>query len=340
VTGGGGTVSAAGAKTDSLGIATLGSWTIASGVNSLTASIPAPFRVAPVNFSATGVSSAYRVTLSFLTPISPARRAVFDSAAARWGRLIYGDLPDIPVNIASGACFGNEPAISQTIDDVLIFVTLDSIDGPAAILGGGGPCFIRSAGKLPLIGVMVFDTADVPVLEANGAFDGTILHEMAHVLGFGTIWDPALLNLLVGPAASGGTDPHFVGAQGIAAFERVGGTRYTGGAKVPVENSGGPGTIDSHWRESVFKTELMTGFLHPGVPEPLSIVTVASMRDEGYQVNYAAADAFSLSLTAAGVAAAPRAAPAGQVIALGDDVLRLPIRLVDSRGRLVGVYRP
>ena len=86
-----------------------------------------------------------------------------------------------------------------------------------------------------------------------------ILHEMGHVLGFGTIWSD--LSLLADPSLSGGTDPHFTGAQAIAAFNAIGGATYIASAKVPVEDMGGEGTADAHWRESVFGNELMTGFV-------------------------------------------------------------------------------
>src|SRR5206468_4913919 len=95
-------------------------------------------------------------------------------------------------------------SLNETIDDLVIFAVLDSIDGPGKILGQAGPCFIRLPGYLPLIGVMRFDTADVANLESAGQFDEVILHEMGHVLGFGTIWGP--LGLLADPASAGGTD--------------------------------------------------------------------------------------------------------------------------------------
>jgi hypothetical protein len=62
---------------------------------------------------------------------------------------------------------------------------------------------------------------------------------------------------------------------------------------VPVENTGGPGTRDGHWRESVFGHELLTGFLS-GASRPISRVTVAAFEDMGYVVDYEAADAFVL----------------------------------------------
>ncbi|HXF95235.1 MAG TPA: leishmanolysin-related zinc metalloendopeptidase [Gemmatimonadales bacterium] len=328
----GGGVAGTDAVTGGDGIAAVGGWTVAAGQNRLTASIPAPFRVDPVVFSATGATAAYQIDLAYLTAVPAARRATFDSAAARWQRLVFGDLQDITVElpIPPGACLGNEPAISGTIDDLLIFVTLDSIDGPGAILGAAGPCFIRTRDTLPVIGVMLFDTADVASLEGVGLFDEVILHEMGHVLGFGSLW--ALRRLL---SDGGGSDPHFVGPQGRRAFDRVGGAGYTGGQKVPVENSGGPGTRDVHWRESVFGHELMTGFLDGGVLNPLSLVSVAAMGDQRYLVNYAAADGFTLAL------APPAGAPpvGGVRLALGDDVLRLPVYTVDGTGRVTGVYR-
>lgn len=297
VTAGGGSLTGAVATTGGDGIATAGSWAITAGANAVTASIPAPFRVNPVSFTANGVAPAYQIALEYLTPISAVRQAVFDSAAAHWQRLIYGDVPDINISppFPPDQCFAGQPAIGGLIDDVRIHVILDSIDGPGTILGSAGPCLIRLTGKLPLHGVMIFDTADVADLEQQGLFDEVILHEMGHVLGFGTLWQPTLLNLLAG---GGGSDPFFTGVQGRAAFDRIGGTAYTGGLKVPVENMGGQGTANVHWREPVFGNELMTGFLNGGVANPLSIVTVASMGDEAYLVNYAAADPYAHAFSA------------------------------------------
>jgi hypothetical protein len=62
---------------------------------------------------------------------------------------------------------------------------------------------------------------------------------------------------------------------------------------VPVEATGGAGTRDSHWRESIFALELMSGFVDtPG--NPLSRLTVASLEDLGYRVNLAAAEPYAL----------------------------------------------
>ena len=80
-----------------------------------------------------------------------------------------------------------------------------------------------------------------------------------------------------------------VGAGATAAYNAIFGTAFT---SVPVENSGGSGTRDAHWRETTFQSELMTGYIS-GSTRPLSRVTVASLGDLGYSVNMLAADNFT-----------------------------------------------
>lgn len=338
VASGGGSITGGTATTDVNGLATVGGWSVQLGSNALTATVAAAgFTGNPVTFTATGVAAAYHIDVRFLTATTAARQAAFTDAAAKWETLIYGDVPDIPVNLGPGRCAAGSPAVHETIDDIVIFATVDSIDGPGNILGQAGPCLIRSAGDLPILGVMMFDSADVAQLEADGEFAAVILHEMGHVLGYGSIWD--LLGLLQG---SGGSDPHFVGPQAIAAFDASGGRDYSAGAKVPLENCAGfppgtcgSGTRDSHWRESVFDTELMTGFLNSGVANPLSVISTAAMGDLGYTVNYAGSDPYTVANPLAAVRTA-----GGRIIELRDDVLRVPVLSVDAAGHVVDVHPP
>src|SRR6202008_4628598 len=92
------------------------------------------------------------------------------------------------------------------------------------------------------------------------------------------------------------TDTFFSGAQAIAGFNAIGGASYTGGQKVPVENIGGSGTANVHWRESVLRNELMTGFVNQG-SNPLSVMTIGSLADLGYTVSTGSADPFFLALS-------------------------------------------
>ena len=63
--------------------------------------------------------------------------------------------------------------------------------------------------------------------------------------------------------------------------------------EVPLENAGGPGTRDSHWRETLFGNELMSGYV-AAAGNPLSKLTLASLQDIGYQVDMKAAEPYSM----------------------------------------------
>jgi len=203
---------------------------------------------------------------------------------------LIGDIPDYGGSLPPGGC---QPVLETGgIDDVKIYVTVDSIDGSGGVLGRAGPCYYRPVGGIfPLTGIMELDEADLNDLQVSGLLEDVIIHEMGHVLGFGTLWNASTNNFLVG----GGTaDPYFSGTGAIAAFDAAGGAARTD-PKVPVENTGGPGTRDGHWRESVHNSELMTGWIEGGgVTNPLSAITIASLADMGYTVNMSAADPYVL----------------------------------------------
>ena len=272
VTGGGGSLTGGTPTTSGTGVASVGSWSVLNGANTMTATVTGAGIIGnPVTFTATGQAEAYTIQIQLLKPVTPSRQIAIDSAVAHWQRIVYGAMTPVTLNVAANSCFSGQPAINQTINDVLIMVDLDSIDGPGKILGQAGPCYVRTASNpYTILGIIQLDTADLAAIEAAGELQEVITHEMGHVLGFGTLWDQAhRWRLLVGPAGSGGLDPHFVGPQALAAFAGMGGGSYTGGQPVPVENTGGPGTADGHWRETTFITELMTGFINGGQAQSL-----------------------------------------------------------------------
>ena len=290
---------------------------------------------AMVTFTATATSQngagGLAIELVFVDQPTAPQRQAFDDAVSRWAALIPGKLEPVLVPLAAGDCGSNSPAINQVVDDLLVFVSLESIDGFGGTLGLAGVCSVRMSNGLPIVARLRLDTDDIVFWGTQRLVD-LILHEFGHALGFGTLWvgkgflqNPSLVNP--------GADTHFDGPSAVTAFDAIGGNAYTGGQKVPVENQeGGPGSRDSHWRLAVFTNELMTGFLTTGA-NPLSRVTVASLRDLGYVVDEGGADAFQLILLAP-----PRAV--GEVVEmfpLGDDVLRGTIYLLDEGGRIRGV---
>lgn len=253
------------------------------------------------------VSAAqFTITVRFVdsTPASPAVLTAFNHAAARWQRVIVDSVGSIPVKLAAGACDSAQPAINETVKDLLVLVHVhqipDTVPGHA-ILGESGPCLIRQPGNLPILGVMSLNSTTLFGLATNGMLDDVLEHEMGHLLGFGTVWD--LDGFLHDTTTS---DPWFSGPDAQAAFRQA--LPSYRDKVVPVEAHGGSGTTLSHWRESVMTNELMTGFLNPGV-NPLSSVTIESMADLGYLVDVSAADPWP-TLNAADRAAVDATAPA------------------------------
>jgi hypothetical protein len=330
VTSGGGSVSGPTVTTDASGVAAPNGWTVgtALGPNTLSATVSgAAFAGNSAVFTAfASPSSQFAITLRMLTSLTPTQTAAFTNAASRWAGIILNDLPDLLVNVGAAQCGANAPPLlSEVIDDVLIFVTISAIDGPGGILGSAGPCFVRTGTTFTVIGQMIFDVADVANLEANGRFESVVLHEMGHVLGIGTAW--ATRGLVTNPTTTGSPrDTYYNGLNGIEGFNLIGGATYTGGQKVPVENTGATGTVNVHWRESVLGAELMTGFLNTGA-NPLSVLTIRSLQDIGYTVNSLAADSFFLNLSLS-------AGPPGPVVELGNDVFDRPLYSIDPQGRI------
>ena len=215
-------------------------------------------------------SGGFDIDFSF-SGLTVAQQEIFEQAAVKWESIIVGDLPNVTYQ-------------GVLVDDVLIDASAVFIDGTSGILGQAGPDGFRIGTGLPYHGIMEFDSADVASMTANGTLLSVILHEMGHVLGVGTLWD--LKGLLAGEGTS---NPRFTGSQAVAAYNSIFGLTAT---SVPVENTGGGGTRDSHWRESIFRNEIMTGWIGPGTNMPISRITVGSLADLGYTVNMAAADEY------------------------------------------------
>ena len=289
-------------------------------------------RAAALRFEVT-VPNTFDIVLHFDTAATAPRRAAVLAAAELWRSVLADtDLPEVAVDDRI-ECYGaNTAEPVGTIDDLMILVEFRDIDGPGRTLAQAGVCRLREGSMLPVASVAFFDVSDFDGLIDSGDATELAVHEIAHALGFGLLWHP--LGLLRDPALGvGAIDAHFVGPEAIAAFDAAGGADYTGGAKVPVENLGGRGSANLHWRASVLRGELMRPLNTIGSRETLSAITIRSLADLGYMVDASLAEPYLLP----GVGAADETP--GRVVDLGDDVLRGPVQVVDSAGRVVRVLR-
>ena len=217
-------------------------------------------------------NSGFDIKINYLDDgLSQRQKNLFQTVARRWEGIIIGDLPDVS--------FGKD----RVIDDIEIDVRTPFIDGVGRTLGQAGPRGLRSGSSLPYSGVIEFDQADLNAAESNGTLDELITHEVGHVLGFGSLWPTK--GLIQG---AGGNNPRYIGSQALQAFNDI---FDLNASSIPLENRGGIGSRDFHWRESVFQTELMSSLLGQGA-SPLSRISIGAIADLGYQVNFNAADVY------------------------------------------------
>ena len=278
--------------------------------------------------------TSFDIELRYLgTPPTEAQKSALRAAADIWESVVTGGLARRVILDSGWECEDGDPsAFGDYIDDLRIDIRLERIDGPTGTVGFAGPC-VRRPGGLPLIGDVTIDTADLPRLGTAG-LHRVAVHEMAHVLGYGTSvqWDNLLRNSAVeyfenNPGQSTLPDTHFAGQAARNAFNEIGGDSYSGGEKVPVENNTaryGAGGLDGHWRESVFGDELMTATISVSsqTSQPLSKVTIASLADLGYSVDYTQADSFSLPSESRSLL---RVQSAPDEVHLGDHIRRGPV---------------
>ncbi len=282
--------------------------------------------------------SGYDIDIADFTGMGISANPSFGQAVARWEQAIASDLPNqlVRSDFVFDACLQRFRVFAD-LDDLVAFVTVRDIDGPGGTLAQANLCAVRRPEDtgLPLFGYFYYDSADLDRVQADVLHDVT-LHEIGHVLGIGShMWH----GLIANPSLSAGAhaDTHFTGARARAAFDSAGGTAYTAGAKVPVDNRAIPGSSDVHWRQGVFGNELMNAFIYYNAANPLSAVTLESLADLGYTVNAAAADAWTF--TAGAVPDAMAAVRRGQAVHMKNDIARSPVLVLDETGRVVRTSR-
>lgn len=82
----------------------------------------------------------------------------FKKASATWSSVIVGDIRNFTGTLGGQSDCGPWPS---QIDDVYICGQYRAIDGPGNVLGSAGPRHYRPTEKIPMTGVMSFDSVDI-----------------------------------------------------------------------------------------------------------------------------------------------------------------------------------
>jgi hypothetical protein len=243
-------------------------------------------------------------------PLPPANaRNALNAALARWEDVVSGDA-GAPVTY-SPTTFG--PGVCQLVDgtlfngafieDVAILLAIGPIDGLNGTLARAGPCG-SSRPQRPVIisGQMLLDQTDATA--STTLLRDVMWHEIAHVLGVGTLWADSL-------RFSGTDSVRYFGVKGNDEWRDLGGAADG----VPVEVG-----IEGHWDEGWFNTEIMTPSAEgPLAAHPISRMTIGALLDLGWSASLAEADAYAL----------PGCSPACTVPARADGAERVPDLVIE-----------
>ncbi len=195
-----------------------------------------------------------------MTVLTPTQRTIMKAAAHRWEQVIVEDVPNAVLN-------------GQVIDDIVITVSSQLIDGPGTVLGQGGPSAVREDTEIPALSALQFDAADVFGMEEDESLYEVALHEIGHALGLFFIRSDDFIE------EDMDGNPIFTGANALAAYCEIFGLDPEMTEGVPMDD------IGAHWNEDVFGDELMTPEIAPGDLAPISAVTAGALIDYGYNID-------------------------------------------------------
>ncbi len=237
--------------------------------------------------------TAYNIRLVLAPSVSKNHLPGIYRAVSKWQAIINGSLP-YPETVSSIHIEQNcGVMISQpelTVDDIVLFINVAKIDEANNVYANAGWCILDD-NKMPRVAVITLDSADVDALARNRHLEAVMIHEIAHCLGFGTLWETK--------SVFGFYTRQYVTAASVNPpwfFERpnaqIAEAEVTGNAVGPypqVEHLGGQGTERSHWSDARYGKEIMTGFIDHDQPV-ISLLTIRSMADIGYEVDVTQAD--------------------------------------------------
>lgn len=219
--------------------------------------------------------------------LSLEQREIIENASKRWESIIVGDVEDFNGTIKASEG-RNLPAFDGEIDDLLIDIQVRSIDGASGTLAQAGPYALRTLGST-LLGTMVIDIEDLANIDSTGGLESLALHEIGHILGLGSLWEARIPKHIAfdREVCQLSSTVEYVAEYAVAEYVTLGGQ-----GNIPIESEFALGTKCSHWDEDTFQGEIMTGFI--GEENPISRMTIAALKDSGYEVDLTKADDYKL----------------------------------------------
>ncbi|MDB5046644.1 MAG: hypothetical protein JWQ08_2694 [Deinococcus sp.] len=235
----------------------------------------------------------FAVELRFLgKTLTAAQQATVREAAARVSQLIASPFVPVTLNLPANSCDSNLPRIKEKVQQFFVFVRVSDLGEEK--YAEAAPCDLHDGSYLPIYGVVDLNSNGLSDLPRVDLLD-TMIHEMLHALGVGTLWEADYRVSL-----SGDSDEknlirkvngkyYYTGARALAAYRNLGGQ---GGTGIPLDADAG------HWAGSTVCSEILSGDAgdYTGRVNPVSPLTLGALEDLGYRINRAAGNRYALPL--------------------------------------------
>lgn len=211
-------------------------------------------------------AGSFSITINASATIDATTESLFLSAVDFWESSLLGTQEDIDINLVIDAS-------TPTIDGIGNVLGSASNSSASYLIDNGLYLYAT-------LGSMRFDITDIRGMNQTSIYN-IILHEMAHVIGFGTLWNSDRFRISGFQDVYENGSGEYTGEYALALYQEI----YDSSATfVPIELDGGSGTANSHWDEGFINdpSELLTGYLDPN--PYVSDISLASFADIGYVV--------------------------------------------------------
>ena len=223
-------------------------------------------------------------------PLSGAQKALLQQAVTRVSTLIASRFQPVSLDLPGGECDKGLPAIRERVTRFFVFVVVKDLGDD--VYGDSTPCDLHDKTYLPVYGTIDLNSRGLDSLTPAELID-TMIHELLHALGVGTLWTPDERVSLSGDSdgrslvRKTGRQWFYTAPRALAAYKALGGQ----GTGILLDPDQG------HWAGPLFCSEILSGAAGDVTDRvnPISLITLAALEDLGYTANLGRADHYRLS---------------------------------------------
>ncbi|AWN22030.1 hypothetical protein DKM44_01250 [Deinococcus irradiatisoli] len=247
-------------------------------------------RPAPISAVVSSAKTPFVIELRLRgKALSAAQQATLKAAADRVAALIVSRFQPVKLDLPANSCDKGLPALREQLDHFVVFVTVKDLGDE--IYGDSSPCELHDKTYLPIYGTVDLNSRGLDDLAQPELLD-TMIHELLHALGVGTLWTADERVSLSGDSDDKtlvrkvGKQWYYTGARALAAYRALGGSAQ--GILLDPDQG--------HWSGNVVCSEILSGSAGDVTDRvnPVSPLTLGALEDLGYSVNTKLADRYAL----------------------------------------------